>query len=391
MTEDEIEDLPPEDDGVIGVEVAPAPIEQEYDYDVMFPKPPPPPPVVIPWVPGITGLIDLGPATPGAVKRMANYVSEIQKQQIPVPDSPFCQWAAKRVTGTDRQDLIIFIQGRRGSGKSYTALWLGYRIAQEISKVLGGDWGNYFSLAHVATLEDTDRVMQILEGAGKYQIVIVDDCSLAVSNRSWNSPQNRNFNALMTVARTNRWILLLTAPLKKHVDNQVREMCDITMNIYKSFHAGGFNLVKINSSEIGFQGKEYNRRMGFGKRKIDFWVSLKPPQELIVGYDKQRDQSALDVNRRIIETGSFRNPVKRPKPKHKVREGPTLHEQNVADQAMKYELEIQKFIADDPGTNVARLASYLGIHQKLCLDILGKLKIRLKKTKHEVKHGAFNV
>ena len=87
-------------------------------------------------------------------------------------------------------------------------------------------------------------------------------------------PENRNFNALLSVCRTNRWILLLTAPLKKHTDNQTRDMVDITGVVYKSYHRGGFNFLKVTSGEISQSGKEYNHRMSFSKKKVDFWVSF---------------------------------------------------------------------------------------------------------------------
>jgi hypothetical protein len=69
----------------------------------------------IPFIDG-TGLISLGAAVPSSIKRLAKHADEIVKKGIPLPDSPFVEWAADRCTGDDRQDLVIFIQGRRGSG-----------------------------------------------------------------------------------------------------------------------------------------------------------------------------------------------------------------------------------------------------------------------------------
>ena len=266
----------------------------------------------IPFI--VPGVIELGPDNPSAITRLANLAQRIIDSGEPIPQSPFIEWAADRLTGSDKQDVIVFLQGRRGSGKSYSLLYIAKRLGEAIAKRKGGTWRDYFSLKHCATLEDTESVLHILKDAGPNQIVIIDDCSLAISNRSWNSPQNKNFNALLTVCRTNRWALLLSAPLKGHVDNQVRDMCDLTGTVYKSFHAGGFNIIKINSSEISPTGKEYKHKMSFGGRKIDLWVAFAPDKEIARQYNIQREKSALDVNTRIVETGSFREtkPKKRP-------------------------------------------------------------------------------
>ena len=261
--------------------------------------------VPIPFI-GASGLINLGPANPSAVKRMANYAQEVIRSGLPIPPSPFVEWVADRICGEDKQDLVFFLEGRRGSGKSYSCLYLGKRFAEAIARRMGGTWKDYFSMENCATLEDTERVLALLSKIFSRQVILIDDAAIAISNRSWNSPQNRNWNALLMVARTNRWVILLTAPLRKHVDNQTREMCDVTAMVYRSFHKGGFNIIKMHSSDIGASGKEYSRRMNFHKRKVDFWVAFKPDPELTKEYDVLRDESAKKLNLRIVETGSFK-------------------------------------------------------------------------------------
>lgn len=313
---------------------------------------PTPEPTVISQIPFIIpGVIELGPDNPSAIVRLANYAQKIINSGEPIPKSPFIEWAADRLTGTDRQDVIVFLQGRRGSGKSYSLLYIAKRLAEAVAERKGGTWKDYFSLKHCATLEDTESVMSILKNAGQNQIVIIDDCSLAISNRSWNSPQNKNFNALLTVCRTNRWALLLSAPLKGHVDNQVRDMCDLTGTVYKSFHAGGFNIIKINSSEIASSGKEYKHKMNFGNRKIDMWVAFAPDKEIVKQYNTQREKSALDINERIVETGSFRStaPKKRP-----------LSEVNFNNLIDSIGLSVKKYATDNPDASLNNISARFG-------------------------------
>jgi hypothetical protein len=237
-----------------------------------------------------------------------------------------------------------------------------------IARRKGGTWKDYFGMQNVATWEDTASVMRLLSTTGKYQVVLVDDAALAVSNRSWNSQENRNFNALLSICRTRRWILLLTAPLKRHVDNQIREMCDLTGMVYKSFHTGGFNVLKITSSEISTAGKEYVRRLNFGKRKVDFWVTFKPDPELTREYDKQRDQSALNVNTRIVQTGSFKGSAKKEKP------AGTLAERNADAIIQKQGDDIRRFMKDNPGASMNKVCAKFGCSYQLMGRVMARIK-----------------
>jgi hypothetical protein len=301
------------------------------------------------------GMVNLGYATPSAVRRLAIATQDLIKSGKPLPPSPFAEWAADRVTGKDRQDLTIFIQGRRGSGKSYTALYLGKRLGEAIAARKGGVWQDYFSLKNAATLEDTEAVLQILNNAGSHQVVMIDDAALAISNRSFQSQQNRNFNALLSVCRTNRWIMILTAPLKRMVDNQTRDMVDVSCTVFKSFHAGGFNVLKINTSEISVKGKEYNHRLEFNKAKVDYWVSLKPDEELTRTYDKQREASTRLLSQRIVSTGSFKSPGKTAAPTQ------TVAERNDAEYIAKNGDSIKEFIKTNPGISTTKIASHYGL------------------------------
>jgi len=302
------------------------------------------------------GLVALGPSNPTSLRRMANYCGALVKSGEPIPPSPFIAWAADRLTGSDRQDLVLIIQGRRGSGKSYSALYIGKRLAEAIAeRKRGTKWQDFFGLDSCATLEDSEKVLQLLNDSGKHKVVLIDDASLAVSNRSWNSPQNRNFNALLSVCRTNRWCLILTAPLKKHLDNQIREMSDLSCTVYKSFHTAGFNILKINSSDIGGSGKEYLHRMSFDKKKIDFWATFKPDAELTKEYDRQRDESARTLNKRIVETGSFKKLSKQLEPKISTAERNDLV--FIEEQGKN----LKKFLQDNPGASINKISARFGL------------------------------
>lgn len=308
-------------------------------------------------------LLQLGAKNHAAIARLAKHIEKTISSHEPVPKSMFAEWAADRVTGRDRQDLVLFLQGRRGSGiqygivsailnrKSYSALYWGQKFAEAISRRKGGVWQDYFNINNCCTLENSEAIMKLLQGSGKYQIVLIDDCSLAIGNRSFQSPENKNFNALLSVCRTRRWIMILTAPLKKHTDNQTRDMCDLTGTIAFSDHQHGWNCVKLTRSNIGASGKEYTARLSFNKLKVDYWITLRPDDSLLEEYDRIRDSAAEAVNNRIVETGSF-------KPEKK--KGPNRAEQFRKDLYERIGEDVKKDLLQNPKVSINTLCGKYG-------------------------------
>ncbi len=244
------------------------------------------------------GIVDLGCSNRSAIIRLANWAQDLINNNKPIPRSPFCKWAAGRVASKDKQDLTIFISARKGMGKSYTALYLASRIAEEIALLLGGKPSDYFTIENCALLMDSSKITNLLSTKGRYQILIIDDAGVGANNREFLSRGNINFNKIMMTCRTKRWIVIFTSVLKSHVDLNIREMSDVLITIYKSFHSGGFNICKAKNSDVIELSNNKNltisKRLSFDKdnKKIDFWVSFAPDRELAEEYDRQRDVAA---------------------------------------------------------------------------------------------------
>jgi hypothetical protein len=330
----------------------------------------------IPW--HAPGLIDLGPNNGSAITRLAIYADRLLKTNDPIPDSPFAAWAAGRVCGIDKQDLVIFLAGRRGSGKSYSALWIAMRIAMAIARIKGGKWRDYFNLdRNIATLENTQRVMSILNEVGPNSVVIIDDASLAINNRNWASQQNKNFNAILTICRDRRWCLIFTAPLKKMADNQVRDMVDITATVYKPYHAdinnrGGFNILKIVSGDIATSGKEYTKKMHFEKKKIDFWVTFRPDLDVVAEYDKLRAEGSKKVCENIIENGSYQSDGKTVQKLSRV-------EINTKKLMDEHGERITALVLENPTITMSKIAIELGVSPLLASRVVKELGLTLQK------------
>ena len=98
------------------------------------------------------------------------------------------RFVAELITGPDKQDFSIIISGDKGMGKSYSALYLAPRIADEVAKITWtGHRDDYFSLDNCALLEDTDGVNKILKISKKHQILISDDAGVSISNRDFQT------------------------------------------------------------------------------------------------------------------------------------------------------------------------------------------------------------
>jgi hypothetical protein len=241
-----------------------------------------------------TGLIDLGPMNKSAIKRLANHAQYIVDNNLPVPESPFINLVAERITGRDKQDFRMIITGDTGEGKSYTAIYIAPRIAEAVAAIRGGTKDDYFSLDNCALLEDSEGINKVLKIAKKYQIIVIDDAGTAVGSRDFATVQNKNFNRLLATCRTQRWCLILTVPLKSHLDKQIRELVYVNARIYKSFHEGGFNILKMGKSKVlEYRGdKVIYPKFTFEGRKIDFWVAFSPDKQLAEEYDIRRDAAA---------------------------------------------------------------------------------------------------
>jgi hypothetical protein len=249
---------------------------------------------------------DLGPANRSALKRFVNICDAIYKNKLPLPPSPVIEFAADRTTGKSKQDFTGTMDGKKGRGKSTSTGYDECRYAIEVADRWGQDPKDYFSLDNCALLEDTEGITRILEEAEKYQAIMIDDASIAVGNRDFATEKNKNFNKIMTVCRTKRWFVMQNSPITSHIDLQERELMDFSAHVYKSYHEGGFNIIKINSVDTLFRfGKKrvIEKRFSFYDKKIDFYCAyspeiLNPYKGFIEKYEIQREEAA---NRLISE------------------------------------------------------------------------------------------
>ncbi|MFA5715217.1 MAG: hypothetical protein WC998_05730 [Candidatus Paceibacterota bacterium] len=320
-------------------------------------------------------VIHLGAVNGSAVKRLANYVQNFIKNKRNPPRSKFAIYVAARITGIDKQDAVCMVTGRRGSGKSFSCLYLGWRISSEIALLLGGKWQNYFNSKNIVALEDSARIAELLNSSDKYQVILIDDASVAVGNRGWASIENRNFLALLTTCRVRRWCLLINAPTRRSIDTQIKDMVDFSFYVIASFHAGGFNVLKASREEISpYSGKNYTHKLSYDGTKFDYWVAFAPPKELVKEYDIVREEGAIRLNQRIVETGNF-------KPDGKKNNRERISERNLQRDLTTHGDNLRKIVSSEPDIALTTLASRLVLSVSSTKRMLENLGITLEKRK----------
>jgi len=319
-------------------------------------------------------VISLGAVNSGTIRRLANYIQEFLKTKKIVPRSKFAIYIAKRITGEDKQDAVCMVTGRRGSGKSYTCLYLGWRIALEIALLLGGKWQDYFNSRNIVALEDSARIAELLNSSDKFQVILIDDASVAVGNRGWASIENRNFLALLTTCRVRRWCLLINAPTRRSVDTQIKDMVDFSFYVIASFHAGGFNILKASREEISpYSGKNYTHKLSYDGSKFDYWVAFVPPKELIKDYDIVREEGAVNLNRKIVETGSFKGDGGGNKE--------SVSSRNLQRDLNEHAEKIREIVSKEPDIALTTLSSKLVLSVSSTKRLLENLNIKLEKRR----------
>lgn len=281
-------------------------------------------------------LASLGPSNGRAVGQFSGLCTRISKNHLPIPPSRLIEFIVDRTTGQSKQDFSMTLDAKKGQGKSYTSGYIAGRYAIEIADRLGQQPKDFFSLNNCALLEDTDGISRILETAEKHQVIIIDDAGTAIGSRDFAQQKNKNFNKILTVCRTKRWFVILNSPMATHLDLQVRELVDAAAHIYKPYHADGFNIYKVNSTEslIRFGKKKViEKRYSFNNKKFDFYCAFSPDildpfKGFTKKYDEQREEAA---NRMISDISAQEKERKEdlPKSERRKREATEKHGETI--------------------------------------------------------------
>jgi len=313
--------------------------------------------------------VDLGAKNNSAVTRMAEICAIIYEECLPLPPSPFSEFLVGRTSGMDKLDVSFTIDGNKGDGKSYSSLSIGERFGMDMAAINGGSPFDYFSLDNCALLEDTEAITRIMQRAKKRQFILLDDAQVAVGNRDFAQQKNKNFNRILSICRTMRWVICLNTQLSSHIDLGIRDLTDFKLNIFKPNHDRGFNLLKIFSSDvkIKFNKKSFHeKRLSFYDKKFDIWCAYHPDifapyKGMAEKYDVLRDEAAQRIiSETADEEAEMANPVGK-------------REKEWEETKKKYIPIIRKTIAEDGKVVIRSIVRRTGLHPDRVYRLLGEI------------------
>lgn len=247
------------------------------------------------------GYTVLGPLNKSSIEKFANINTWITENKFPLFPSIFTEMVVDICNGKSKQDFREIIDGKPGSGKSYSAIYGCCRYAIEAAERYGQDPKDYFTLANAALLQDTAGVTELMDSLDKYQAVLIDDAGVSAGHKDFASTSNKNLDAIMATCRTKRWYVVFTAPMNKHLDLTIRELMYCRGKIYKPCHAANFNIVQqqqIAYKKARHGWDEINPHYVYDNNvRVELYAYfnpeiLNPYPNIITEYDKKRDAAA---------------------------------------------------------------------------------------------------
>jgi hypothetical protein len=275
------------------------------------------------------------------------------KNKTPAPLGLFSKWIAKRISNDkDRQDLLMGIFSGRGEGKSRSALYICWAVAQQLSLITGKPAEHYFTGENVISLAEGAEIAKRLAEIPDCSCVICDDAGVGINSRDFQTRSSKGVLKIISTCRTKRLFLVFTAPAKTHIDVALRGMLAVDCRIHKPCHSMGYNLLKINRTKLSASGREYSAQIGGNAGKITYWICPNAPAPIVKEYDKARDESAnllaTDVSAKVSQVP-------------KVGRGA---EYNREQDYLKYGDAVRKLLLCNSEMSSSKISAKLGVHEK---------------------------
>lgn len=209
---------------------------------------------------------------------------------------PLARIWAERICNSNK-DVKLFLVGAQGSGKSRSSLHLGIRAGEEIAKIKGGTWEDYFprDLSQVF-VGDPESHADALKHIKKNHIYILDDAGVSINARNFMTNYNKSLNDIFQTVRTDNAIIIINAPDNFLIDNVPRSIVSHYGEVSESQHADGYNFIKIFKMERKFrEGKTHYHHYQFGNDQVIRWRFRDIPEDMGAAYEKLRDAATQRI------------------------------------------------------------------------------------------------
>ena len=199
---------------------------------------------------------------------------------------------------------LMAVLGRVGRGKSFTSLRLAYDCDDDFSI-------DYLSMSPVEFQHIIHKVKP-----PKYSCIIFDEAGVAANNRRWYSQINKALVSSFEVMRIRNYIVILTLPVLKHLDSQIRNFIDVEVKVQEKTKVKGlmvtkgswkFNEVNESTGKNYLKWKRIKSDIGYGVVNGAYWYH--PPIALGNAYKRKsiplKEKMLADSMTEIKTEGDF--------------------------------------------------------------------------------------
>lgn len=200
------------------------------------------------------------------------------------------------ITGPYKQDISFLLVGKKGTGKSYSTLSLGYHCGINLAEKLGGHWTDYFNPEENIASIDPIRANELMSNMGKYQVKIFDDISIGWGARNWQDEENKAKNDVATINRISSQIAIYSLPSQWMLDKIPRSLVSHYGETYQQFFRLGFVTLKVFEPQILHRmGKIIQPHLVANRSKYVIYQIPAPPPDVAKAYDKIREEATIRI------------------------------------------------------------------------------------------------
>lgn len=209
-------------------------------------------------------------------------------------EDSFIRWIKKRIALN--LNFISLFQGSTGIGKTWSAI--------SVAKMIDDD----FNVNQIVF--DFKELMAVINSEEfkkkKWKIIIFDEPQITISNRNWQSLNNKLMNWLLSTFRHQNVILIFCSPYVDFLDSQSMKL------LHCIFECVGVNK-KTELSRVRPKIQQYNSYLKKtyqhplyvirGKKTIPLrdWFIPKPPMDLIEQYEAKKTAFTSNLNKEILQ------------------------------------------------------------------------------------------
>lgn len=243
---------------------------------------------------------------------------------VPNIEAPDFAWiVARRVTDTARSsDCIIFVTGKRGSGKSVATLALAEEISKHIAAIKGGTPEDYFTIDNLKTVDKSGGLSIMSSDALLRQnnILILDDAQISLSSRRSSTKENNAVNDLVCICRPFNAVIIVNSVFHRNIDRGTRSMADYIITVQYTNPYSFQTICKLYAYSENSKGEDIKKFLTWTdkdghKKRLKFFISTLPSKALLDAYNEKRRENSIKLvqqcRKDYLEGGEDKTPKER--------------------------------------------------------------------------------